>query len=265
MKRKFTLIELLVVVAIIFILMGLFFPALQKGREKAKQTACMNLLRQYALATEYYTHDWEYYPDAQRYLLPETCFLSYFAKGKETVPEDIVRCPGDFRTEEYGRLGECKQGNVIVKVSIGVNGNNISDSLSWRRFGPVEQWIRPRDLKNAQPSEICLWLDYQFQLPFVNGENNPLTAPVAKMATVGSLGRYAFRHFNSMNSSFLDGHVGKVKLLKSTINYGHDFATGTSWTAGQLPSHVRIPFGARPANATMFPNGFPKSPDVSFE
>jgi len=56
-KQKFTLIELLIVIAIIAILSAMLLPALNKARETAKSTTCLNNLKQSGTGLLYYAAD----------------------------------------------------------------------------------------------------------------------------------------------------------------------------------------------------------------
>jgi|YelNatPaOPRAMG01_1025707.scaffolds.fasta_scaffold63784_2 prepilin-type N-terminal cleavage/methylation domain-containing protein/prepilin-type processing-associated H-X9-DG protein len=58
-NRGFTLIELLVVIAIIAILAAILFPVFANARDKARQTACLNNLKQIGSALESYLSDWD--------------------------------------------------------------------------------------------------------------------------------------------------------------------------------------------------------------
>ncbi len=63
-KKGFTLVEMLVVVAIIGVLMGLLFPAIQAVRQASRRTVCLNNLRQLVLATHNYQASNNHLPPA---------------------------------------------------------------------------------------------------------------------------------------------------------------------------------------------------------
>jgi prepilin-type N-terminal cleavage/methylation domain-containing protein len=133
----FTLIELLVVIAIIAILAAILLPVFSRAREKARQTSCLNNMRQLSLSVQMYLQDHdEGFPPSTNYTVP----MDNPSRTWMTVVQPYLKnwqlfiCPSataslSSRTFDWSNRGE---------VSIGYNSlTGIDPSGREGRLTPV--------------------------------------------------------------------------------------------------------------------------------
>jgi prepilin-type N-terminal cleavage/methylation domain-containing protein/prepilin-type processing-associated H-X9-DG protein len=112
MRRRtgFTLIELLVVIAIIAILAAILFPVFARAREKARQSSCLNNVKQLTLAAMMYLQDYDerffhrYFPAVSSAPVKQHWIQSdgKGLLGPYIKNTQVYKCPSQLATKVYG-------------------------------------------------------------------------------------------------------------------------------------------------------------------
>jgi prepilin-type N-terminal cleavage/methylation domain-containing protein/prepilin-type processing-associated H-X9-DG protein len=172
-RRAFTLIELLVAIAIITILASLLLPALSRAKAEARNTVCVNDLRQLGIATRLYTDDNNSrLPSAEilptdpihpRNPLPRICevLAPYIGRAAGTNSDTnivtVFKCPSD-RKGYFGREGSSYEWNA------GLNGHRIDETRTDSAFLLLQRGNPSGGITNfvlsLPPGTTPLLLDY---------------------------------------------------------------------------------------------------------
>ena len=187
MKKGFTLIELLVVIAIIAILAAILFPVFARAREKARQTACLNNVKEIGLALLMYLQDYD-----------EQAMSHYY--GGLLWPQMLH--PYIMNTQIY---------TCPSRAETGFNGGYDS-TVGYAYNYMCSNWYYPHKLGMVgHPAETCVLVDGGYSYLWYTGYYRN-AIPGSTAYGINGSATLKGQHNDGNNMCFYDGHAKWLSL-----------------------------------------------------
>ena len=252
-RPGFTLIELLVVIAIIAVLIALLLPAVQQAREAARRTQCKNNLKQLALALHNYAETYAGYLPC--YELDNTKFIANaiaypsvgqgrywfgnvnYDQSDVTKQFDLTQGPlapymesnsAAYLCPSFGpsQVDTVRFGQMVC--GYGFNGYYLGYGIRFDFSDYPSYTVTPdfHQLRDVVTTTRTIALADSAQVDFsLNFQENWLLEPPSQ-----NFPTTHFRHGNTANVAFMDGHV-ESRAMAFTIQVpGSNFMSAAQAT-----------------------------------
>ncbi|MDW8106029.1 MAG: DUF1559 domain-containing protein [Armatimonadota bacterium] len=246
MRRGFTLIELLVVIAIIAILAAILFPVFAQAREKARQTQCMNNLKQMATGTLAYIQDYDekfpmaVYEPAFTATGQQCAFTLFDAIFPYVRNLDITKCPSEPNALYL---------NAGFRAVISIPTCNLPETISYMYNYDLLPPGRTRIDQNPPavskgtvsiaevefPAETTI----NFEADLALGGSGSVLRRKPDLGTIFLIVPVRARHNEFVQANYVDGHAKAVKARKlgqagQGMQYTYPGRPGTDPFVGRL-------------------------------
>ncbi len=186
--QGFTLVELLVVIAIIGLLVSMLMPAVQKAREAARRSSCMNNMKQLGLASHNYHDTHQAFPSGwiEDLNLPVTDYPYDQTQFTQTV---ILPLAGnqqlqlrDWAVSGYFgwhalMLSQMDAGTVVIDFKLAKN-----DPVNWSMIQvPIDSYVCPSASYPSARLQNLGYTSYRGNMgwwPSIDPSTNQASAPM---------------------------------------------------------------------------------------
>lgn len=221
-QRAFTLIELLVVMAIIALLLAVIAPALARAKQQSQAIACLNNLRQMAIAAHTYAqNNRDFYPLAyDKTVRTSGKTISYvwdFTSIRDSATRQTIIQPGLlWQGQTIEKIQQCPsfKGNSNWDGDPYTGYNYNTSYIGRREFnGKV---FPVRTVEVSRPFRCALFGDGQID----SGANKFMRSPLTWEGdnfwprTAGTQG---YRHRGMTNVAYCDGSAKSVKRSQEQL------------------------------------------------